>query len=207
MNSVYFQTAFVTSAHTLKQLPDDSMAEVAFAGRSNAGKSSAINSITRRRALAKTSKTPGRTQLINHFLVQPGRYIVDLPGYGYAKVSKSQQQHWAGTLGRYLVVREQLKCLIVVMDIRRPLTDVDWQMLELQQQGHSELHLLLTKADKVSKSIQQQRLVQTQTELENAGIQATLQLFSAVKGVGLSDAHSVLDSYLLGIPLPGQLEE
>ena len=206
MNSVYFQTAFASSAHTLKQLPEDAIAEVAFAGRSNAGKSSAINSITRSRSLAKTSKTPGRTQLINHFVVQEGCYLVDLPGYGYAKVSKSQQKHWAGTLGRYLVVREQLKCLIVVMDIRRPLTDVDWQTIELQQQGYSDLHLLLTKADKVSKRIQQLHLTQTREQLESAGIEATLQLFSAVKGVGLKDVHSVLDAYLFGRPLTGEIE-
>lgn len=200
MNSVYFQTAFSSSAHTLGQLPDDVIAEVAFAGRSNAGKSSAINAITHSRALARISKTPGRTQLINHFVVEPGRFIVDLPGYGYAKVSKSQQRHWAETLGRYLSVREPLRCLIVVMDIRHPLTEVDWQMLELQQAGHAELHILLTKADKVSKNLQKNTLSKVRTELSAAGIAATLQTFSASTGLGLDDAHQVLDAYLYDRP-------
>lgn len=201
MNSVYFQTTFSTSAHTLKQLPDDSVAEVAFAGRSNAGKSSAINCLTRRRSLAKTSRTPGRTQLINHFQVEPGRYIVDLPGYGYAKVSKSQQRHWAGTLSRYLLQRDALRCLVVVMDIRHPLTDSDWQILEIQQKSDSELHLMLTKSDKVSKTVQRQTLDKCRLELEGEGIEATLQAFSSTKQLGMDDAHSVLDAYLFGIPI------
>ena len=201
MNSVYFQTAFSSSAHTLKQLPEDAIAEVAFAGRSNAGKSSAINCITRSRSLAKTSKTPGRTQLINHFEVQPGRYIVDLPGYGYAKVSKSQQRHWASTLTRYLLQREALRCLVVIMDIRHPLTEIDWQLLEMQQKSDAELHVMLTKSDKVSKNIRQQTLEKCRLELEEAGIEATLQLFSSTKQEGLDDAHSVLDAYLFGVPL------
>ncbi len=196
MNSVYFQTAFASSAHTLRQLADDSIAEVAFAGRSNAGKSSAINTITRNGRLARTSKTPGRTQLINHFVVEPGRYIVDLPGYGYAKVSKSQQQHWAATLGRYLAQREPLRCLIIVMDIRHILTDSDWQMIELQQEGHAELHILLTKSDKLSRSQRQQALLSAEAQLTEAGVSATLQTFSALKSEGVEDAHQVLDAYL-----------
>ncbi len=180
----------------LSQLPDDAVAEVAFAGRSNAGKSSAINTITRSKTLARTSKTPGRTQLINHFTVTEGRYLVDLPGYGYAKVSKSQQKHWGTTLSRYLAEREPLKCLIVVMDIRHPLTDTDWQMLELQQTGYAELHCLLTKADKLGKSRAQKALLDTRNQLEQAGIEASLQTFSALKEEGVKDAHTVLDSYL-----------
>lgn len=207
MNSDYFQTEFASSAHKLNQLPDDAIAEVAFAGRSNAGKSSAINAITRRRGLAKTSKTPGRTQLINHYQVRPGRYIVDLPGYGYAKVSHKQKQHWAGTLGRYLVHREPLRCLVIVMDIRRPLTETDWQTIELQQQGHSELHIILTKADKVNKSNQHKILRETQRALEAAGVEATLQNFSAVLGEGLADAHTVLDAYLFDGCLQSQVTD
>ncbi|MBX2824897.1 MAG: ribosome biogenesis GTP-binding protein YihA/YsxC [Gammaproteobacteria bacterium] len=196
MNSVYFQTAFASSAHTLKQLPMDAVAEVAFAGRSNAGKSSAINAITRKRSLARTSKTPGRTQLINHFVVEPGRYIVDLPGYGYAKVSKSQLKHWRGTLSRFLEQRDTLRCLVIVMDIRHPLTDTDWQMIELQQRGAAELHLLLTKADKLSRNQQQQTLQSASKQLTEAGVEATLQTFSALKEQGVDDAHEVLDAYL-----------
>lgn len=205
MNSQYFQCSFSTSAHTLSQLPDDAVAEVAFAGRSNAGKSSAINTITRSKTLARTSKTPGRTQLINHFLVTEGRYLVDLPGYGYAKVSKSQQKHWSSTLSRYLTQRQPLQCLIVVMDIRHPLTDTDWQMLELQQAGYAELHCLLTKADKLSKNRAQKALLDTRSELEQAGIEASLQTFSALKGEGVKDAHTVLDSYLYPERMSGEI--
>ena len=130
INPVYFNATFTKSARTLDQLPDDSLAEVAFAGRSNSGKSSAINVITRNRKLARTSKTPGRTQLINHFEVTPGHYLVDLPGYGYAKVSKSQLAHWRTTLGGYLLNRAPLRCLVIVMDIRHPLSDHDWRLID-----------------------------------------------------------------------------
>jgi len=196
MNSTYFSAQFETSAHTLDQLSTSSLCEVAFAGRSNAGKSSAINTITRNRKLARTSKTPGRTQLINFFGLKDDRYLVDLPGYGYAKVSKSQQQHWRTTLGKYLTTREELRCLIILMDIRHPLTDHDWNMIELQQQGHAALHLILTKADKVSKNIAKKTLFSTQKELEIAGVESTLQLFSATKATGVDDAHELLDMYL-----------
>ena len=131
INSIYFNTSFTTSAHTLGQLPENSIAEVAFAGRSNAGKSSAINTITRNKKLARTSKTPGRTQLINHFEVVPDHYLVDLPGYGYAKVSKSQIRHWQAALGGYLKNRESLKCLVVVMDIRHALSDYDLSLIHI----------------------------------------------------------------------------
>ncbi|MCB1757807.1 MAG: YihA family ribosome biogenesis GTP-binding protein [Gammaproteobacteria bacterium] len=196
MNKTYFAARFSTSANGLSQLPDDSLAEVAFAGRSNAGKSSAINAITRNGKLARTSKTPGRTQLINFFSLAEHRYLVDLPGYGYAKVSKQQQQHWQGILHDYLTQREQLRCLIMLMDSRHPLTDYDWQMIDLQQQGHAQLHVILTKADKLSKNAAHKTLYATQGALETAGIEATLQLFSATRPSGLEDAHSLLDMYL-----------
>ncbi|MDO6460885.1 ribosome biogenesis GTP-binding protein YihA/YsxC [Granulosicoccaceae sp. 1_MG-2023] len=198
MNPLYFRTTFSTSANAISQLPDDSLSEVAFAGRSNAGKSSAINTITRNGKLARTSKTPGRTQLINFFPVMPEHYLVDLPGYGYAKVSRSQQQHWQKVLGDYLITREQLRCLVLVMDIRHPLTDHDWRMIEFQQAGAGELHLLLTKADKISRNAAKKTLFATQAELERNGIEATLQLFSAHNNEGVDDAHSVLDMYLFG---------
>ncbi len=197
MNSAYFAAQFETSAHTLNQLVDDSVAEVAFAGRSNAGKSSAINAITRNKKLARTSKTPGRTQLINFFSLGDHRYLVDLPGYGYAKVSKTQQRHWQETLGNYLITRDQLKCLVILMDCRHPLTDHDWNMIDLQQQGKAELHIVLTKMDKLSKNAANRSLFSTQNALERAGIESTLQLFSATKPSGIDDAHSLLDIYLL----------
>jgi len=195
-NPAYFQASFTASAHKLSQLPDDSLAEVAFAGRSNAGKSSAINVITNNRKLARISKTPGRTQLINFFNVSPGNYIVDLPGYGFARVSRSQRQHWQKTLSQYLLLRQSLRCLVIVMDVRVALTDQDWQMIEWALQGPAALHLLLTKADKLSRNAATKTLYRVQSELERAEIECTLQLFSALKKTGRDDAHTLLDMYL-----------
>jgi len=196
INTAYFDTSFVTSAHTLDQLPTDSQAEVAFAGRSNAGKSSAINAITNNKKLARTSKTPGRTQLLNYFEVVPGNYLVDLPGYGYAKVSKSQIKHWRATLARYMETRVPLRCLVVVMDIRHALSDYDWQLIDWVAQSESELHCLLTKSDKLSRSAAKQQLMKVTAELEKEGIECTLQLFSALKKAGIDEAHELLDMYL-----------
>ena len=196
INPVYFNATFKKSAHTLEQLPDDSVAEVAFAGRSNSGKSSAINVITRNKKLARTSKTPGRTQLINHFEVKPGRYLVDLPGYGYAKVSKSQLAHWRKALGGYLLSRQPLRCLVIVMDIRHPLSDHDWRLIEWTMQARVDLHCLLTKSDKLSKGAAQRALLSTGATLEREGIPCTLQTFSALKKTGIDDAHELLDMYL-----------
>ena len=196
INTNYFNSQFTTSAHTLGQLPDDSTAEVAFAGRSNAGKSSAINTITRNKKLARTSKTPGRTQLINHFEVVPGNYLVDLPGYGYAKVSKSQIRHWQAALGGYLKNRESLKCLVVVMDIRHALSDYDWRLIEWAMQGDSALHCLLTKSDKLSRGAARAILLKVSQQLEDEGIECTLQTFSALKKDGVEESHELLDMYL-----------
>lgn len=195
MNSIYFSTSFTSSAERLDQCPD-AVVEVAFAGRSNAGKSSAINTITRNGKLARTSKTPGRTQLINHFEVEDQRFLVDLPGYGYAQVSKAKQKAWQASMLRYLSRREALRGLVIVMDIRRPLQDSDWSMIELQQESHAELHLLLTKADKLSRSAQNQSVLDVQKQMRDAGISATIQDFSALKGTGLDDMHKVLDHWL-----------
>jgi GTP-binding protein len=196
INPVYFNTTFTKSARTLDQLPQDSHAEVAFAGRSNSGKSSAINVITRNRKLARTSKTPGRTQLINHFEVTPGQYLVDLPGYGYAKVSKSQLAHWRTTLGGYLLSREPLRCLIIVMDIRHPLSDHDWRLIDWAMQAQIDLHCLLTKSDKLSRGAARNTLLNTSARLEQDGIECTLQIFSALKKTGVEDAHELLDHHL-----------
>jgi len=196
LNTNYFNTQFTTSAHTLGQLPDDSKAEVAFAGRSNSGKSSAINTITRNKKLARTSKTPGRTQLINHFEVVPGNYLVDLPGYGYAKVSKTQIRHWQSALGGYLKNRDSLRCLVVVMDIRHALSDYDWRLIEWVMQGDSALHCLLTKSDKLSKSAAKATLLKVAQQLENEGVECTLQTFSALKKNGVEESHELLDMYL-----------
>ncbi len=200
MNTIYFGAQFEQSASDPYQCPEAKV-EVAFAGRSNAGKSSAINTITRNRKLARTSKTPGRTQLINHFALGEGRYIVDLPGYGYAQVSKERQKQWQASMTRYLISRDCLRGLVLVMDIRHPLSDSDWTLIELQQQGQSDLHVLLTKSDKLSRSQASRALRTTQTALEQASVEATIQDFSALKKSGLDDAHSVLDHWLFDIPL------
>ncbi len=195
MNKIYFGAQFEQSASDPYHCPE-AVVEVAFAGRSNAGKSSAINTITRNGKLARTSKTPGRTQLINHFALGEGKFLVDLPGYGYAKVSKDKQKQWQASMTRYLISRDCLRGLVLVMDIRHPLTDSDWTLIELQQQGQSDLHLLLTKSDKLSRSQAASSLRDTRIKLEQAGVEATIQDFSSLKKSGLDDAHSVLDHWL-----------
>ena len=200
MNTVYFQAQFYASASDPYHCPE-SVVEVAFAGRSNAGKSSAINTITRNGKLARTSKTPGRTQLINHFSLGEDKYLVDLPGYGYAKVSKDQQKKWQASMTQYLVSRDTLRGLVLVMDIRHPLTDSDWTLIELQQRGQSGLHVLLTKADKLSKSQVASSVMAVQDALSKADVDATLQDFSALKKKGVEDVHAILDHWLFDIPL------
>ena len=196
MNKIYFNTQFLTSAHQLSQLPPDTGVEIAFAGRSNSGKSSAINTITRTRNLARSSKTPGRTQLLNYFKVSDNRFIVDLPGYGYAKVPQSSREHWSKTLGEFIKQRESLLCVVIVMDARHPLTKNDWQMIDLCIEANVNLHFLLTKSDKLNRSAAAKTLRDTQIALEDAGVEATLQLFSSLKEVGVNDAHQLLDMWL-----------
>lgn len=196
MNSLYRQASYSGSADKLAQLPDDVVREVAFAGRSNAGKSSAINRLTDNHKLARTSRTPGRTQLINHFLLQPGFYLVDLPGYGFAKVSRKQRNHWQRLLGDYLQYRRELTCLVMLMDIRHPLTENDWSLIEMQQQGSAELHIVLTKCDKLSKNQAADALRKTQLEVGDAGLAVTLQTFSSLNGDGVDDLAGVLDEHL-----------
>ena len=151
--TINFQSVtFLLSAPTLQQCPEDIGREVAFAGRSNAGKSSAINSLTRNRSLARTSKTPGRTQLINHFEIEPGKRLVDLPGYGYAKVSKSKRQEWGLVIDEYLNMRKSLKGLVIIMDIRHPLKESDQMLLDWCKETQTPFLMLLNKADKLSKN-------------------------------------------------------
>jgi len=152
--------------------------------------------------LARTSKTPGRTQLINHFSIGDDRFLVDLPGYGYAQVSKNQQKRWHQAMTQYLVSRDCLKGVVLVMDIRHPLTDADWQLIELQQAGQTELHILLTKADKLSKNQVARSVNAVQKSLGEADVEATLQDFSALKKKGVEDVHAILDSWLFDKPIP-----
>ncbi len=178
--------SFLLSAWQPQQFPADHGAEVAFAGRSNAGKSSALNAIVGRKDLARTSKTPGRTQLINFFALDETRRLADLPGYGYAKVPEQMKQHWRELLTRYVEARQSLRGLVIVMDSRRPLTDFDQQMLSWTQANGLPTHLLLTKADKLSRSEATLTLRKVKAAVAE---HVTAQLFSAVKKTGVDEAR------------------
>lgn len=199
MNPLYRQAAFLTSAAKLSQAPADEGYEVAFAGRSNAGKSSAINTLCGQKALARTSKTPGRTQLLNFFALDGQRRIVDLPGYGYAKVSEGIKRDWQGTLADYLERRECLHGLILMMDIRHPLKDYDRQMLDWARHISLPVHVLLTKSDKLKKGPASSTLLKVRAELSRLGPGFSVQTFSALKRSGVDQAHAKLDSWF-GLP-------
>ena len=196
MNNLTFQNVqFLSSAPSIRECPPDSGREVAFAGRSNAGKSSAINALTHNRKTARTSKTPGRTQLINFFSLTDECRLVDLPGYGFAKVPKAMKQKWDKNLAEYLQKRESLVGLILLMDIRHPLQDYDRQMLDWCTQAGMPVHILLTKADKMKPGAAKNVLLGVQKELRNAGmdLHITLQTFSSLKKVGLTELEDVLN--------------
>ncbi len=164
MSNSFRKATFHTSAFELSQLIPDQGYEIAFAGRSNAGKSSAINCLTDQKALCKTSKTPGRTQLINFFSLDEVRYLVDLPGYGYAKVSKKMRDHWDMVLSTYLLHRKALRGLIIVVDIRRGINDMDQALIDMLA-DRLPLHILLTKSDKLSKAAVNKAIIQAQARL------------------------------------------
>ena len=189
------QTCFQTSAATLEDCPADSSAEVAFAGRSNAGKSSAVNVITGLPQLARTSKTPGRTQLINFFFIEEGKYLVDLPGYGYAKVPLERRDKWQFELEKYLRRRKALVGLILLSDIRHPLKKFDRMMIEWAAQANLPLHLLLTKADKLKHGATQKTLLKVEKEL-TAFDNVSVQLFSALRNIGVDPVRKVLTRWL-----------
>ena len=195
MNPLYRQAAFLTSAAKLSQAPADEGYEVAFAGRSNAGKSSAINTLCDQKALARTSKTPGRTQLLNFFVLDGQRRIVDLPGYGYARVSEGIKRDWQGTLADYLERRECLRGLILMMDIRHPLKDYDRQMLDWARHISLPVHVLLTKSDKLKKGPASSTLLKVRAELSSLDPGFSVQTFSALKRLGVDSAHARLDSW------------
>lgn len=191
----FSKTHFIKSAHLPSQWLPDRGAEVAFAGRSNVGKSSAINAITNRKGLAKTSKTPGRTQQINFFEVEPMRRIVDLPGYGFANVPDHVRKHWAATIEAYLAERRCLRGLVLPMDSRRPLTDLDVQMLEWCGDAELDVHILLTKADKLKSGKLKATLNEVTREVGGeAGI--SLQAFSAVNKTGINQARGLVAKWL-----------
>jgi len=190
------QAQFTHGAQRFSQLPDDTGIEVAFAGRSNAGKSSAINALTRRKSLARTSRTPGRTQQINFFAIDDERRLVDLPGYGYAKVSQSLKREWDKTLDRYLQERQALRGLILIMDCRHPLKDFDRQLLTWATASNMPVHILLTKADKLTRNKATGVLQSLRHQLEAEFPVATVQLFSATKGIGIEQAQELLADWL-----------
>jgi GTP-binding protein len=193
MAILFQQAQFLTSAFELNQLPPDEGFEIAFAGRSNAGKSSAINCLTRQKNLCKTSKTPGRTQLINFFPVNAEHKLVDLPGYGYAKVSKQLRSHWNQVLTSFLLERQSLCGLIIVVDIRRGISEMDQALMELA--GTTlPLHILLTKSDKLSKSARNKVILGTEKRLDqNQSVSA----LSILNKSGLEDLEKRLRSWFL----------
>ena len=199
--SLFQNAAFYISAHQLSDLPPPNGIEIAFAGRSNAGKSSALNTLANHNRLAYVSKQPGRTQLINFFCLNPekgdDKFLVDLPGYGYAKVPESVRKHWQGVLSSYLTDRTSLFGLVLVMDSRHPLTPLDRQMLDWFCHSGKPVHVLLTKSDKLSRNEAKQTLLKVRKELnETWGDNLTIQLFSSSKKIGVDETEKMIGGWL-----------
>ena len=192
----FHKAFFVTSAYEERDLPPPMGIEIAFAGRSNAGKSSVINTITNQNRLAFVSKTPGRTQHINFFQVGAGKFLVDLPGYGYAKVPISVISHWQKVLGNYLQTRQSLKGLILIMDIRHPLKALDIKMLDWFTPTGKAVHILLTKADKLSKQQANNTLKDVNLFLSTTYSNCSVQLFSSHSTLGVDTASAVISKWL-----------
>lgn len=198
---IHFQKAvFLTSAAKLSQLPPEAGAEVAFAGRSNVGKSSALNVLMRQKGLARTSKTPGRTQLINFFSLSEQQRLVDLPGYGYAKVSREIKERWQKTLGEYLETRRCLKGVVLLIDIRHPLKEFDALMIAWAERNATPLHILLTKADKLSRT-QAANALDALKKAINPNALITIQTFSSLTKAGLPDLENKITNWLMDISL------
>jgi len=186
------KAAYTLSVHDPRELPAPGAAEIAFEGRSNAGKSSAINTLTGRRRLAYVSKAPGRTQLINFFSLDGRAFLVDLPGYGYAGVPAEVRDHWETLVGDYIANRESLAAVVVVMDARHPLMPLDRQLLSWLRAAGLPAHILLTKADKLSKQAGRVTLDRVRRELIQLAPRSTVQLFSSLKGEGIAEAAGTL---------------
>lgn len=197
MANPFARARYVLSAHNYRQLPPDQGAEIAFAGRSNAGKSSALNALAQQNALARVSKTPGRTQQLVFFEVAPQRHLVDLPGYGYAKVPQDLQAHWQQFLDGYFSTRDALQGLVVVMDIRHPLKDYDRQMLGYAANRGIPAHAVLTKADKLSRGAAGNTLQAVRMELSRVfGDTVSVQTFSAESKQGVDELRAVAARWL-----------
>lgn len=197
MNALYQGAVFLTAATRLDQLPPDEGLEVAFAGRSNAGKSSAINTLCHQRRLARTSKTPGRTQQLIFFSLDDRRRLVDLPGYGYAKVSEAVKLQWQGVMADYLQSRRSLAGLVVVMDVRHPLTPFDQQMLAWSRGSDLPLLLLLTKCDKLKRGAARAQLDRVRRAVTDDGERVSVELFSSFDRQGMGPVHALLDRWFL----------
>lgn len=197
---LFQQAKFFISAHHLSDLPPANGVEIAFAGRSNAGKSSALNTLANHNRLAFVSKQPGRTQLINFFSLNLDKgndqFLVDLPGYGYAKVPEAMRAHWQMVLSRYLTERSSLKALVLVMDSRHPLTPLDKQMLDWFCQSGKPVHVLLTKSDKLSRGESSQTLLKVRNMLNESWRNCTVQLFSSSKKLGVDEAEKIIGAWL-----------
>jgi GTP-binding protein len=196
----YDSAQFLTSAAKFSQCPEDAGAEVAFAGRSNAGKSSALNTITRNSKLARTSKTPGRTQLLNFFELTGGEQrLVDLPGYGFAKVNRNMKQDWEENIGEYLAERRSLKGLVLVMDIRHPLTEFDQMIINWAIETEMPLLALLTKCDKLKKGPAKSTYLKIRNELASRAPWLNVVMFSSLKKEGVQQAHQWITEQLLDV--------
>ncbi|WP_319243192.1 ribosome biogenesis GTP-binding protein YihA/YsxC [uncultured Propionivibrio sp.] len=202
--SLFRKAVFHTTVANLHDLPGDSICEVAFAGRSNAGKSSAINALANHTRLAFVSKTPGRTQHLNYFTLDAGKYFVDLPGYGFAKAPEEIRAQWEGLLAPYLWYRLPLAGLVLIMDCRHPLTDLDLQMLEWFAQTGKPIHVLLSKSDKLTRQEQANVLREVGDALSKISERCTLQLFSSLKRTGIEEAERVLATWL-DMPLKAEV--
>jgi GTP-binding protein len=199
LNPIYQRARFLAAAARLDQTPPDEGREVAFAGRSNAGKSSAINALCHQRQLARISKTPGRTQQLIFFALDDARRLVDLPGYGYAKVSETVKAEWQGLMSDYLQRRRSLAGLVVVMDVRHPLTDFDSRMLAWRRETSLPLLLLLTKADKLGRGAARAQLDRVRGVVAGEPGQVEVELFSAQVSQGIDSVQALLDRWL-GFP-------
>ena len=193
-NIDYRRARFLISAPALRNCPADHGAEIAFCGRSNSGKSSALNALTDQRKLARTSKTPGRTQQIVFFELDTEHRLVDLPGYGFARVSEAVKQQWQRELAAYLRGRESLRGLVLLVDIRRLITEFDANMLDWCAATSLPVHILLTKTDKLSKNKSSSALASVRKQLKDRS-QVSIQLFSATAGTGIGEARQLLDQW------------
>jgi GTP-binding protein len=196
MHAYYQQAHFTQSATTQNTLPAELGFEVAFSGRSNAGKSSSLNKLCQQKSLARVSKTPGRTQLINFFEIPQGRYLVDLPGYGYAKVPERVKRQWQAFIKSYLSTRFTLRGLVLIMDIRRPMRDDDKVMLDWAQSHNLAVHILLNKSDKLKRGKATESLLKAQKELRQYTNPVSIQMFSAFKGDGVDVLRNKLNDWL-----------